>query len=332
MKVLIIRFSSIGDLTQALSIPGLIKEMYPQAEIHFVTRLDLAGLLENNPNLKKVWTLDRSLGLSGLLELIGRLKKENFTHVYDAHHNLRSFLIRFLVRSPHVLVKPMNRFKRFMLIRFRKNYFEKPFSGQRDLLKPLEKWGIPFKLPPPPQIFFTDQELERAKALLAEQAVTQFVALAPSAAYFLKRWPLEHWHSLVKSNPQQKFVVLAGPADTFTSELNVYPNVVNLTGLTSLRESAAVISQAHAVVANDTGLLHFAEQLGKPSVALMGPAPFGFPSRPSTVILERDLICRPCSKHGQGPCVNPNFHECLRAISPDEVGREMRKLLESPCR
>lgn len=327
MKVLIIRFSSIGDLTQALSIPSLIHQHTPNAEIQFVTRQDLSGLLENNPHIQKIWKLDRKLGLGGLWKMIQELKKENFTHIYDAHNNLRSFLIRLFVSADHKLVRPMMRFKRFMLLQFHKNYFEKPFSGQRDLLQPLQKWGYSFALPKPPQLFFSAKENQAVQIQLQKNQLKDFVVLAPSAAYFLKRWPLEHWKKLIELNPNLHFVVLAGPTDEFTAELNIYKNVTNLTGQTSLRESAAVVAQAQAVVANDTGLLHFAEQLGKPTIALMGPAPFGFPSRPSTKILERNLACRPCSKHGQGPCVNSNYHECLKSISPDEVSVGLRHLL-----
>lgn len=327
MKVLIIRFSSIGDLTQALSIPSLIHQHTPNAEIQFVTRQDLSGLLENNPHIQKIWKLDRKLGLGGLWKMIQELKKENFTHIYDAHNNLRSFLIRLFVSADHKLVRPMMRFKRFMLLQFHKNYFKKPFSGQRDLLQPLQKWGYSFALPKPPQLFFSAKENQAVQIQLQKNQLKDFVVLAPSAAYFLKRWPLEHWKKLIELNPNLHFVVLAGPTDEFTAELNIYKNVTNLTGQTSLRESAAVVAQAQAVVANDTGLLHFAEQLGKPTIALMGPAPFGFPSRPSTKILERNLACRPCSKHGQGPCVNSNYHECLKSISPDEVSVGLRHLL-----
>ncbi len=327
MKVLIIRFSSIGDLTQALSIPSLIRQHSPEAEIQFVTRQDLAGLLENNPHIQKIWRLDRNQGLVGLWRLIKELKNENFTHIYDAHNNLRSFFIRFFVQAPQKLTRPMMRFKRFMLLRFHRNYFEKPFSGQRDLLKPLEKWGYPFSLPQPPQLFFSETELNQAKAIVQKHSLKNFVVIAPSAAYVLKRWPINHWKKLIDLNPQIQFVVLAGPTDLFTQELNSFKNVVNLTGQTSLRESAALVQQASAVVANDTGLLHFAEQVGKPTIALMGPAPFGFPSRPTTQILERNLACRPCSKHGQGPCVNPNFHECLKSIEADEVSAKLSQVL-----
>ncbi len=324
MKILIIRFSSIGDLTQALSIPSFIKSYVAEAEIHFVTRHDLAPLLENHPNINKIWKLDRKSGFSGLINLARELKAQNFTHIYDAHNNLRSFVLRNIIRPETCLVRPMMRFKRFLLIQFQINKFDKPFSGQRDLIKPLEKWGMKFRLPPTPQIFIRKEHQQKATELVSKK---DFIALVPSAAYVLKRWPLKHWDDLIKKNPDKNFVILAGAQDSFTESLNENQNVTNLTGLSDLQTSAAILQIAKLVISNDTGLLHFSEQLGKPTIALMGPAPFGFPSRPDTLILERELKCRPCSKHGQGPCKNSVYQECLTSISAEEVSVKMNGIL-----
>lgn len=326
MKILIIRFSSIGDLTQALSIPSFIKSYFPQAEIHFVTRKDLSAIIENHPQVDKIWRLDRESGFLGLLKLIRELHKENFTHVYDAHNNLRSFLIRMFTGQTFTLVRPMMRVKRFLLINFRINLFEQPFSGQRDLIKPLEKWGMKYSLPDAPQLFLNSEVKQQAASLTAAQK--DFIVLVPSAAYELKRWPIEYWDELVKINFDKTFVVLAGKDDLFTQKLNTNKNVINYTGYTDLLTSAAIIEKAKLTISNDTGMLHFSEQLGKPTIALMGPAPFGFPSRSSTLILERNIKCRPCSKHGQGPCTNPDFQECLKSISPTEVSEQMNRILE----
>ncbi len=102
--------------------------------------------------------------------------------------------------------------------------------------------------------------------------------------------------------------------------------VINLAGQLSLSESACVVAHAQALVSNDTGLMHVAEQLGKPCLALMGPAPFGFPSRPATEIFQIPLACRPCSKHGQGPCVNVELQKCMRDIQPGAVAQSLRRV------
>lgn len=327
-KFLIIRFSSFGDITQSLSIPSAIAEKYPSAEIHWITRKDMAPLLRHHPAIHHVWEFDRKEGLKGLWRLLSQMKSVGFTHIYDAHNNLRSRLVSFrlgFLTGAAFLRRSQKRWKRFLLFRFRKNTYEMPRSGQRDLLESLTAWGISKSLPPTPQFFVGPEDMQQAKVLLQDYYLKPFVALAPSAAYALKRWPVSHFQELIREMPGMNFVLLGGPEDTFLAEIAaVAPErILNLAGKSSLLVSGAVIQQASVLVSNDTGLLHVGEQLGKPTIALMGPAPFGFPSRPSTRIMELNLPCRPCSKHGQGPCVNPNFHQCLKDISPAEVRDEV---------
>ncbi len=335
-KILLIRFSSLGDITQTLSVPTRLAEL--EGEVHWVTREDMAPLIEGHPFVKKIWKLKKNTGIKGLFLLIWQLKKERFSHIYDAHNNTRSHLISAFLRPPLALSrifepplfirKSQKRWKRFLLFRFHMNTFEKPFSGQRDLLEPLTEWGLSRDLPPTPQIFIQDTALARAKELLKQKNISSFVVLAPSAAYPLKRWPLDHFKKLIQILPDENFVCLGGKEDGFISELEkaAPSRVFNFAGLTSLQESAALISLAQFVVSNDTGLLHISEQLGKRTAALMGPAPFGFPSRRETTkIFELNLPCRPCSKHGQGPCVNPEFQKCLVDIRPEQVAIEVQK-------
>lgn len=329
-KILLIRFSSFGDVVQCLSVPSLLKKQFPNSEIHWITKLEFANLIDTHPAVNKVWALKKENGLNGLLDLVQQLRFENFSMIYDAHNNLRSHLIVWGIRAflwgsrrPQLLRRSIFRWKRFLLFQFRINSFEQPFSGQRDLIAPLKKWNIKTELPPPPQLFLKIETQEKVDSLLSNHGFMgqKFICLAPSAAHVFKRWPKEYWQELILKWTQ-KFVLLGGPQDDFIQEIaQVAPErTINLAGKLSLAESAAVINLCQLLISNDTGLLHVAEQLGRRTIALMGPAPFGYPSRyESTLILEKTLACKPCSKHGQGPCTNPNYHDCLRGIKPELV-------------
>lgn len=331
MKLLIIRFSSIGDVTQSLSIVSHVKRFYPEAEVHFLTRSDMQDLFKHNTQIFKVWTIDSTFSFLQLVNFFLNMRSQNFTHIYDAHNNLRSRLARLLIKKEFLLVNRINRWKRFLLLQFHINKFEKPLSGQRELLKPLKQWKMPFQFPvdlPKESLFhFTADELKQVQTKF--QLPFEFIVLVPTAAYELKRWPIEHWSQLIEHNKDKKFVVLAGPNDHFAEPLKIHKNVTSLVGQTSLRESIVCVSLAKATIANDTGLMHISEQMSKPTIALMGPAPFGFPSRATTKILESDLACRPCSKHGQGPCVNPEFQACLRQITPNQVSYYLSQVLQA---
>ncbi len=338
MKILIIRFSSFGDVLQTLSVAGRLHASFPASEIHWVTRTEFLPLIEHHPHVHKVWTLEPAGGWPALRSLGRELKAQRFTHVYDAHNNLRSRLLcwqlngflrwRVVLGRARFLRRSIFRWRRFLLFRLRWNLFSQPFSGQGALLAPLARWAVPVTAPPVPQLFLAQESGHRMRSRLGPE---RFVALAPSAAFALKRWPLEHWQELIRACPQTHFVLLGGPQDSFLQQLvSVAPERVrNLAGQLSLIESADVVALSMALVSNDTGLMHVAEQLGKPCLALMGPAPFGFPSRPRTEIFEVKLHCRPCSKHGQGPCVNPELQKCLRDIPPPLVARALKRLIDA---
>ncbi len=327
MKMLIIRFSSIGDVTQALSLPYLIQQKHPTAEIHFLTRLDFKDIVSCSQHITEIWTVDKTKGFLGLWQIMQQLRQQNYDIVYDAHNNLRSFFVRFFLNPKIKITKPMYRLKRFLLLNFKINLFPLPFSGQMDLIRPLQQMDIQSEIPHNPVMILPGKTIQETKQFLLSRGLNEsdfnnFYVFIPSAAHFFKRWPIKHWVQLAKNNSTQKIIVLAGPSDTFTHELNALPNVINLTGQTTLLQSAAVIQLAKKIITNDTGMLHFSEQLGKKTVALMGPAPFGYPSRTktTTTLIEKNLKCKPCSKHGQGPCVNKAYyHECMDSITPEEV-------------
>lgn len=329
---LIIRFSAFGDVVQTLSVPSALKKAFPDAKVQWITRKDIAPLLRGHPHIDHIWELDRKEGLPGLIRLCLRMRAEGFTHIYDAHNNLRSRVIVWILRplgifniGPQFIRRSIRRWKRFLLFRFRINTFEMPFSGQRDLLEPLLPWGVSKFPPPAPQIFPSDESNNKARELLGSYVGA--VSLAPSAAHFLKRWPKEYWKELILLCPTQKFVLLGGPEDSFLEDIrDVAPDrVLNLSGKCSLGVSSSIVALSSVLISNDTWLLHAAEQLGHRAIALMGPAPFGFPSRSSTKIMEVKLPCRPCSKHGQGPCVNKEkFHQCLLDITPAHIATELK--------
>jgi len=323
MKILIIRFSSFGDIVQALPSVKSLHGRYPEAEIHWLTRLDLADLVNGHPNINKVMTLDRRAGFRGLLALMRELRGENYTHVYDAHNNLRSFFLRWTARLTwgvkSVIVRPKNRFKRFMFFKLRRPVFRTPFRGAISFLEPLARWQISTHLIPPPHFFLPVTSLDLPDS---------FVAMGPSAAWATKRWPIESWKTLIELLPDLKIVLLGGPEDTFCADIAaVAPDrVINLAGRLSLIESCFVLRRSRVTISADTGLLHAADQMGVDNIGLIGPTAFGYTSQPQSVVLETQLYCKPCSKDGRTPCVNPVFQKCMREITPHSVAELTRVL------
>jgi ADP-heptose:LPS heptosyltransferase len=326
VKLLIVRLSSFGDILQAQPCLAAVRSFDVNAQIDWLVRADLAKILQHQP-LLKIHSLERQRGFAGLLSLIWSLADERYTHIYDAHNNLRSFWIRLLLPLftflkfrtwPHVIVRSKNRWKRFLFFKLRQPVFKQPFRGSQSFLDPLKQWGI------------SDNFLQQPHFEVPPQTSVplppSYIAIAPSAAWPNKRWPLDYWKQLVTLMPQTHFVVLGGPEDTFCDDIaQIDPSrCLNLAGKISLLESCAVVQKARLTISADTGLLHAADQMRKPNIGLIGPTAFGYTSQNTSIILETNLTCKPCSKDGRDRCSNTVFQRCMVEINPQIVAQRAK--------
>lgn len=330
-KFLIIRFSSIGDIIQCMSVISGIKARYPNAEIHWITRKDMAGLLNIDDRICKIWEFERSKGLKGLIKLSLKLRKENFTHIYDAHNNIRSSIVKSVLsycslRSVfgrlNVVTRSKDRIKRFLLFKLRINRFPKPNLSFDSYYYPLKKWEI-VKGDLTYSYHFPSDVVKRCLKILEPVSDKKWITLVPSAAWPLKRWDTEYWQGLVEKMDGHHFVILGGPKDKFCERIHkISPDrILNLAGATSLLDSLCIVHLSHLVISGDTGFLHAADIFEKEAIALIGPTAFGFPSGKRTTTLEVELSCRPCTKDGSTKCRNLVEKKCLRDISPELVAK-----------
>lgn len=333
-KILIIRFSSFGDIVQSLSVLSSLKKKFPESQIDFLTRFDFKALLEINPLISKIWAIKKGQSLFDLILLVKLLKKENYHIVYDAHRNLRSFFVRFfllgfsyaffpdILISPRFMTRSKERIKRLLLFKLRINLFPRPYKGIISYLNPLKILGEEFVFLPQTWNFSKTHQ-EKIQIYLKDQQIIleEAICLAPSAAWEMKRWPLDHFKTLIKILPNRQFIILGGKEDHFASCLkDIAPQrVVNLIGQLSLIESCYVVSQSNLLVSADTGLLHVADILGKKAIALIGPTAFGHTSGEWIKECSVNLDCRPCTKDGRGKCSQPVYQKCMVDISPESV-------------
>lgn len=341
-KIFIIRFSSIGDIIQCMSITQGIKKVEPDTELHWITRKDIAPILKTDKDIDRIWEFDRKTGLKGLIKLAYELKRENPDVIYDAHLNLRSFILKLILRpawkrlfgmGPKCIIRKKNRFGRFLFFNLGvKNAIEFPFRGMISFQKPLIKNGLYQKADEVKKWHFPPNVIQKVEKLFQEEKLSsnQFITIIPSAAWELKRWPVEHWQKLVKLLPGTRIVILAGPDDTFTRQIEkeAPDRVVNFAGRTNLLESFYVVFQSSMVVSADTGFLHAADLFKRKAVALMGPTAYGHPTGETVKILELDLPCRPCTKEGNSECKIKEIKKCLMDITPENVKNVTIKMME----
>ena len=267
-SLLIIRFSSPGDIVMCMEAASAFKKTFPGAQVEWLVRSDFSEFLDIFPDVDKVYKLNRKDGFFGLIQLIKQIKTNSYSHIYDAHSNVRSHITcwlllspwkRLIGRGPKFIRRSKERLKRWLLFTCHVNNFPNPYKGALSFLTPLEKWGIEASAGTHTLNFPASPKIDRYRNFL-NSAYT----LAPSASFDLKKWPINYWQKLITLNPDKKFAILGGPTDLFCQEIaNISPKqTLNLAGQLSWLESAQAISFSKGLISGDTGLLHIADLIG----------------------------------------------------------------------
>jgi ADP-heptose:LPS heptosyltransferase len=339
-RLLIVRFSSFGDIVQCFGVARAFKSKFRSAQVDWLTRLDFVELVNSQTDVDHAIGFSRQSSLTELILMSWQLSKD-YTHLYDAHNNLRSAVVRVVFRFRalmrlltggnriEILTRSKMRIARFLFFRFRRPTLAMPFQGADSFHSPLVKWGLPGKTPA--EVLLTSKQIPSDDVVIAFHKLRRpVIALAPSAAWAMKRWPPGHFLKLMELLPHASFALLGGPEDAFIAELcrnRPAESCLDLHGRLTLTENAWILERADLVVANDTGLLHLADQMERPTIALIGPTAMGYPSHKSSRVAEISLSCKPCSKDGSGACINSVYQRCLKELLPQTVAQMADQIL-----
>ena len=329
-KVLIIRFSSIGDIVWTTPVIRCIKEQLPGIELHYCTKIQYKSMVEANPHLNKIFYLENSLH-----DLIGDLKKEKYDFIVDLHRNIRTAQIKWRLGVASKAYDKL-RIKRFLYTNFQLNlmpnchvvdrYFEaaSPLGIQND-----EK-GLDYIIPDKDEV-----ELE----WLPETHRKEYVAYVIGATGWTKILPFEKMVEMCDTI--NKPIVLVGGKEDFEAgeKLANFFNakvddeeiieglkvlgkktvIFNGCGKFNLSQSASLVKQAKVVFGHDTGLTHIAAAFKKTIFSIWGgtvPNNF-YPYGTRFFLIENTkLSCRPCSKSGRSKCPKGHF-KCMKDLKFD---------------
>lgn len=327
MKILIIRFSSIGDIVLTTPVVRVVKTQFPEAEVHYLTKEKYRGILAPNPYVDKLITLQDSL-----IDLIAHLRKERYDYVIDLHHNLRTFILKIALQAQSFSFDKLN-WQKWLLVNLKINKLPNVHIVDRYLatVAPLgikaDNLGLDYFIPDDDKV---------PMAWLPETHQKGFVAYAIGAQHGTKRLPLKRMIELC-DKINKPIVLLGGPEDAARGheleaffnhtpgheyekgllELNKKTVVYNACGKFNLNQSASLIKQAQYVFTHDTGLMHIAAAFKKEIFSIWGNTlpEFGmYPYRTRFTVLEnRKAECRPCSKIGFAQCPKGHF-KCMNEM------------------
>lgn len=329
-KILVVRLSSIGDIVLASPVIRALRLRFPDARIDFLVKSQFASLLENNPDISNIIPFDPGNGFSGLLQFRKQLTAEKYDWYVDLHRSLRSRFIGFSGAFRLKTTYSKQLFNRFMLIKLKKNFYKETKPVYLRYFEALKPFQIEYD-GKGTEVFLTENDFTGFDAQIF---TNKTAVLCPGAAHENKQWFPERFAQLAARlvNSGFQVVLLGGKKEKLLCR-----NIKELAGVdirifageTTLRQSAALLSKATVVVANDSGMMHLAQAVKTPVVAIYGPTTreLGFfPIPEKSLVVEKQLSCRPCTFKGAETCPRSHFN-CMMEIEVEDVADAVLKLL-----
>jgi heptosyltransferase III len=339
-KILLTRLKFIGDVVLTTPLIRTLRDTYPSAFISYLGERHAVSLLEHNPMLDEIIPVDlKNPTFLAQAALYKKLYFEKFDCVIDLFSNPRSALMSFATRAP--IRVGADRRGRGRLYTKRIADDGKPKSAIEFHYQSLVALGITprsYKT----EVFITDQEKQRASDFLARAGMPssqKIIALQCGGTWPAKLWGTDRFIELARMC-QKEFnaaILLTGGANdrSIVDEVKrEVPGAVDAVAL-PLRQLAALLSRASAMVSNDCGAMHIAVAVGTPTIGIFGPGeddiwfpytPAHYGSQSPHRALRKDVPCHPChldvcTRTGEG------FMECMRLLRAAEVLDVLKEIL-----
>lgn len=311
-KILIIRFSSIGDIVLTTPVIRCVKQQMGGAQIHFTTKESFKSILSENPYIDKLHTFKKDIA-----ELYETVKAEKYDLVIDLHKNLRSWRLKSKVGAKSLSFDKLN-VRKFLAVNFKmlnllpaKHIVDRYFEAIQELGVKNDRKGLDY-------FFGISDEVALSDFLPGGQV--KFIALVIGGSYYTKKIPLNKLIEICEK-VQLPLVLMGGKEDKgIANELMLrFPNLINACGNYSINQSASIIRKAEWVITSDTGLMHIASAFNKKIISIWGNTVPEFGMEPylphhDNLLLEvKKLECRPCSKLGYKKCPVGHF-KCMNDI------------------
>lgn len=313
LKILVVRFSSIGDIVLTTPILRCIKQQLKNVELHYVTKHNFLSVIENNIYVDKIFTIKDSLQ-----EVIPELKKENYDYVIDLHRNIRTLKLKTALGKKSFSFNKLN-WEKFLIVHFKINKLpnihivDRYFETIKTLGVKNDGKGLDY--------FIDNKDKINVATTLPALFHEKYNALVVGGSYFTKQIPINKLNKICDKS-SLPLVLLGGKEDANIAEQvhQLYQTkTINLCGKLTLNQSASIIQQANKVITSDTGLMHIAAAYKKDIVSLWGNTIPEFGMGPylagenSQLLEVKDLSCRPCSKLGYKKCPKGHF-KCMNDI------------------
>lgn len=329
-RILLVQTAFLGDVVLTTPLLGALRRHLPDATITMLVTPAARALVAHHPAVDRVLVDDKrgaDRGLGGLARLARRLRAEHVTIAIAAQKSIRTALALRAAGIPRRIG-----FATAPAARLYTDRVPRPLERHdRDrLLALLAPLGIDQVDPAvlQPRIVVDAATEARAASLLAPHARSgrPLAALCPGSAWRTKRWPAAAFGALARALDADGYrcLLFGGPDEralTASVAAAADGRAVDLGGTTDLPLLAAVMGRVAVAVTNDSAPMHLATAAGIPQVAIFCatvPAQGYGPLGTRALVVERDLACRPCGRHGGERCPR-GTDDCMELVTVADV-------------
>ena len=298
------------------------------AEVHFLTKVAFAPIVQNNPYISKVITLQDDFN-----SMIRELKDQHYDYIIDLHHNLRTRRIKLALRKSSSSFYKLN-FEKWLLVHTGVNRLpdlhivDRYMEAAEDLGVQKDEFGLDWFIPDEKQM-----DIQSSFGIMPGT----YISFVVGAAHVTKCLTAEQIIA-VCNRLNVPVILLGGKDEQEKADLvvgSVPPGkVTNACGQFDLLQSSSILQQSGAVIAHDTGLMHIAAALKKPQVVVWGNTipqfgmyPYYGNAQGQWISFEqKGLTCRPCTKLGFPKCPKGHF-KCILSHDLNGIAEAAESLL-----
>jgi heptosyltransferase II len=335
MNILVIRFSSMGDVILVTSLFSYLEKKYPGSKVYFLTDSRYAELFRDDNRIFKVVGREKKSVNNDFLSLL----PDKFDRMIDLQNNsLSSGILKLFAPCEQTGRFDKRHSRRLLLLLTRINLYKASDSVALRYVNAAETGqkaaGI---LPPQPQMILNAQKSDMLfKSLFCNDVIRPAIALIPFSAWKNKEWCRQYYKTVgcYFHAKGWNIAVLGGPDDEHAAvelKKDIGEHCIALAGLISLYETACILTHCTLALGNDTGLSHLARACGVKTGIVFGSTthhfgffPFG---KPAYRIFQAKILCRPCHPHGGNICML-GCRPCLKKIQPENVIKALDELYD----
>ena len=325
MKILVVQSAFIGDVVLTLPLVEAVKQSAPASEVDFLTLPLYEEFLARHKSINQVIADDKrgkNRKFFPFLKFARRIREEKYDVALIPHRSFRSGLLIYLagVKKRFGFDNAAGKVFYTEKVHYERGHHE--VERNLSLAKAAGfgiwdgRWNLPFN-----------------QGFAVEKSDIPLVVVSPFSNWQTKMWLVSRWVELINELSKFSKVAIVGSVGNMDlweeMRKGVKGKILDFVGKTDFLTLASIIKNSDVLVSNDSAPLHFASAFGVKSVVIYGPTipGFGFgPYKQKSVIVERDLPCRPCNIHGPRKCPL-GHHDCMKKILPSEVLDAVRKLL-----